>query len=148
MCVFIGASICVCICALTFVLCFLKKPNHVEIVEINHSFIKIVGPIFEELFGLYGLKSMPVFSPREPRQTGKALSPHSPKPEIPMAATAMEHDGGGVDVVTPGELLGASSSLVAGRGAYADGHSVRASVTGRRRLVAPAPDSSDQVGFS
>ena len=44
-----------------------------------------------------------------------------------MAATAMEHDGGGGggDVVTPGELLGASSSLAAGRGAYADGHSVR-----------------------
>ncbi|CAM0953029.1 unnamed protein product [Alopecurus aequalis] len=61
-----------------------------------------------------------------------------------MAATAMEHDGGGADVVTPGELLGASSSLAAGRGAYADGHSVRASVTGRRRIVAPTPGSSDQ----
>ncbi|KAM0905154.1 hypothetical protein ACQ4PT_017585 [Festuca glaucescens] len=42
-----------------------------------------------------------------------------------MAATAMEHDGGGAEVVTPGELLGASSSLTAGSGAYADGHSVR-----------------------
>ena len=66
-----------------------------------------------------------------------------------MAATAMEHDGGGGggDVVTPGELLGASSSLAAGRGTYADGHSVRASVTGRRRITPPTSDSSDQVGF-
>jgi exosome complex component CSL4 len=65
-----------------------------------------------------------------------------------MAATAMEHDGGGgAEVVTPGELLGASSSLAAGRGAYADGHSVRASVTGRRRILPPTPGSSDQVGF-
>ncbi|VAI35809.1 unnamed protein product [Triticum turgidum subsp. durum] len=61
-----------------------------------------------------------------------------------MAATAMEHDGGAEVVVTPGELLGPSSSLEAGRGAYADGRSVRASVTGRRRFVAPAPGSSDQ----
>ncbi|VAI35808.1 unnamed protein product [Triticum turgidum subsp. durum] len=44
-----------------------------------------------------------------------------------MAATAMEHDGGAEVVVTPGELLGPSSSLEAGRGAYADGRSVRAS---------------------
>ncbi|TVU27714.1 hypothetical protein EJB05_19211, partial [Eragrostis curvula] len=63
---------------------------------------------------------------------------------MPMAATAMDHDGGGGDVVTPGELLGNSSSLVAGRGAYADGRSVRASVTGRRRIVPPQPGSSDQ----
>ncbi|XP_044984432.1 exosome complex component CSL4 [Hordeum vulgare subsp. vulgare] len=61
-----------------------------------------------------------------------------------MAATAMEHDGGAEVVVTPGELLGPSSSLAAGRGAYAEGRSVRASVTGRRRFVPPAPGSSDQ----
>jgi len=68
-----------------------------------------------------------------------------------MAATAMDHDGGGGggddDVVTPGELLGNSLTLVAGRGAYAEGRSVRASVTGRRRIVPPAPGSDDQVGF-
>jgi hypothetical protein len=58
----------------------------------------------------------------------------------------MDHDGGG-DVVTPGELLGNSSSLVAGRGVYADGRSVRASVTGHRRIVPPQPGSSDQVGL-
>nr|BAJ88393.1 predicted protein [Hordeum vulgare subsp. vulgare] len=61
-----------------------------------------------------------------------------------MAATAMEHDGGAEVVVTPGELLGPSSYLAAGRGAYAEGRSVRASVTGRRRFVPPAPGSSDQ----
>ncbi|XP_039791890.1 exosome complex component CSL4-like [Panicum virgatum] len=62
-----------------------------------------------------------------------------------MAATAMDHDGGGDDdVVTPGELLGNSLTLVAGRGAYAEGRSVRASVTGRRRIVPPAPGSDDQ----
>ncbi|XP_066322912.1 uncharacterized protein [Miscanthus floridulus] len=60
-----------------------------------------------------------------------------------MASTAMDHDGGG-DVVTPGELLGNSLTLAAGRGAYADGRSVRASVTGRRRIVPPAPGSDDQ----
>jgi exosome complex component CSL4 len=64
-----------------------------------------------------------------------------------MAATAMDHDGGGGDVVTPGELLGNSLTLAAGRGAYADGRSVRASVTGRRRIVPPAPGSDDQVGL-
>lgn len=64
-------------------------------------------------------------------------------PAIPMAATAMDHDGGD-DVVTPGELLGNSLTLAAGRGAYADGRSVRASVTGRRRIVPPAPASDDQ----
>lgn len=55
----------------------------------------------------------------------------------------MDLDGGG-DVVTPGELLGNSLTLAAGRGAYAEGRSVRASVTGRRRVVPPAPGSSDQ----
>ncbi|KAJ1281606.1 hypothetical protein BS78_04G318600 [Paspalum vaginatum] len=54
----------------------------------------------------------------------------------------MDLDGGGV--VTPGELLGNSLTLAAGRGAYADGRSVRASVTGHRRIVPPAPGSSDQ----
>jgi hypothetical protein len=58
----------------------------------------------------------------------------------------MDHDGGG-DVVTPGELLGNSLTLVAGRGAYAEGRSVRASFTGHRRIVPPAPGSDDQVGF-
>nr|CAB3448321.1 unnamed protein product [Digitaria exilis] len=59
-----------------------------------------------------------------------------------MAATAMDHDGG--DMVTPGELLGNSLTLVAGRGAYTEGRSVRASVTGHRRIVPPAPGSDDQ----
>lgn len=58
----------------------------------------------------------------------------------------MDHDGGG-DVVTPGELLGNSSALLAGCGAYADGRSVRASVTGRRHIVPPQPGSSDEVGL-
>ncbi|KAL6591355.1 hypothetical protein ACP70R_049858 [Stipagrostis hirtigluma subsp. patula] len=64
---------------------------------------------------------------------------------MPMAATAMDHDGGGGggDVVTPGELLGNSLTLVAGQGSYADGRAVRASVTGRRRIV-PPPPGSDQ----
>ena len=65
------------------------------------------------------------------------------------ALRAAASDSGGAEVVvTPGERLGPSSSLEAGRGAYADGRSVRASVTGRRRFVAPAPGSSDQVGFT
>lgn len=72
------------------------------------------------------------------------LLPSSPN-QIPMAATAMDHDGG--EVVTPGELLG-NSSLLAGLGAYADGRCVRASITGHRRLVPPPPGSTDQVGFS
>ena len=79
----------------------------------------------------------------------ETLPSFAPKPRhLPMAATAMDHDGGGDDdVVTPGELLGNSLTLVAGRGAYAEGRSVRASVTGRRRIVPPAPGSDDQVGF-
>uniref|UniRef100_A0A0E0K6U5 Exosome complex component CSL4 C-terminal domain-containing protein n=1 Tax=Oryza punctata TaxID=4537 RepID=A0A0E0K6U5_ORYPU len=54
----------------------------------------------------------------------------------------MEHDGG--EVVTPGELLGNSLSLLVGRGAYADGRCVRASITGHRRLVPPPSGSTDQ----
>ncbi|KAI5002715.1 hypothetical protein ZWY2020_027365 [Hordeum vulgare] len=77
-------------------------------------------------------------------------SPHiPPNPNSqPMVATMREHDGGAEVVVTPGELLGPSSILEAGRGAYAKGRSVRASVTGRRRFVFSTPGSSDEVGFT
>uniref|UniRef100_A0A8I6XST1 Exosome complex component N-terminal domain-containing protein n=1 Tax=Hordeum vulgare subsp. vulgare TaxID=112509 RepID=A0A8I6XST1_HORVV len=61
-----------------------------------------------------------------------------------MVATMREHDGGAEVVVTPGELLCPSSILEAGRGAYAKGRSVRASVTDRRRFVFSAPGSSDE----
>jgi hypothetical protein len=46
-----------------------------------------------------------------------------------------------------GYARGNSSSLVDGRGAYADCRSVRASVTGHRRIVPPQPGSTDRVGF-
>ena len=57
----------------------------------------------------------------------ETLPSFAPKPRhLPMAATAMDHDGGGDDdVVTPGELLGNTLTLVPGRGAYAEGRSVR-----------------------
>ncbi|OAY82725.1 exosome complex component CSL4 [Ananas comosus] len=64
-----------------------------------------------------------------------------------MGAVSMVGGGDeGDDVVTPGELLGDSAHLVPGRGAYLapNGRSVRASLTGTRRLVPPPPGSSDQ----
>ncbi|XAR65813.1 hypothetical protein NMG60_11011763 [Bertholletia excelsa] len=55
-------------------------------------------------------------------------------------------DTGEEELVTPGELLGKASELKAGRGAYVAPHNnlVYASVTGRRSLIPPSPDSSDQ----
>ncbi|XP_072967011.1 uncharacterized protein [Typha angustifolia] len=49
------------------------------------------------------------------------------------------------DTVTPGELLGDSTDLVAGRGAYLapNGRSIRASLTGKPRFIPPPVDSSD-----
>ena len=53
-------------------------------------------------------------------------------------------------MVTQGEVLGRTSDVKAGRGAYAALHNntVYASLTGFRHTVPPAPDSSDLVGFS
>ncbi|KAL2325301.1 hypothetical protein Fmac_024359 [Flemingia macrophylla] len=49
-------------------------------------------------------------------------------------------------VVTPGEVLGTTSDVKAGRGAYAAPHNdtVYASLTGFRRILPPSLDSSDQ----
>ncbi|GFZ14391.1 hypothetical protein Acr_24g0005810 [Actinidia rufa] len=51
-------------------------------------------------------------------------------------------------MVTPGEVLGKASELKAGRGAYVATHNntVYASLTGRRSLNSPPPDSPDK-GF-
>ncbi|XP_058215638.1 uncharacterized protein LOC131326772 [Rhododendron vialii] len=50
------------------------------------------------------------------------------------------------ELVTPGEVLGKASELKAGRGAYVapHGNTVYAALTGRRSLIPPPPDSSDQ----
>ncbi|KAF5204217.1 Exosome complex component csl4 [Thalictrum thalictroides] len=50
------------------------------------------------------------------------------------------------EVVTPGEELGRSSNLIPGKGAYLAPHNrtVYASITGRRTLIQPSPDSPDQ----
>ncbi|WOL12921.1 exosome complex component CSL4 [Canna indica] len=60
-----------------------------------------------------------------------------------MAAVGGDGDG---ELVTPGELLGDSSKMIAGRGAYVapNGRSVRASLTGIRRVTHPQPDAADQ----
>lgn len=56
----------------------------------------------------------------------------------------MEEDGD--VVVTPGEVLGKSSDLKAGTGAYVSSqdHAVYASLTGFRRILSPPPDAPDQ----
>ncbi|GMG99883.1 hypothetical protein Nepgr_001723 [Nepenthes gracilis] len=50
------------------------------------------------------------------------------------------------EVVTPGEVLGKASELRAGKGAYVSPETnlVYASLTGRRSILSPAPDSNDQ----
>lgn len=55
----------------------------------------------------------------------------------------------GEEMVTPGEVVGRSSDVKAGRGTYAALHNntVYASLTGFRRTIPPAPDSPDQVRF-
>ncbi|KAK1290769.1 hypothetical protein QJS10_CPB18g01910 [Acorus calamus] len=52
----------------------------------------------------------------------------------------------GETLVTPGEVLGDSSDLIAGRGAYVAHHNgkIYSSLTGRRSIVPPFPGSSDQ----
>lgn len=52
----------------------------------------------------------------------------------------------GAAVVTPGEVVGDSSQLIAGRGAYLapNGRTLRASLTGSRKILPPPPGSSDQ----
>ncbi|KAK1321728.1 hypothetical protein QJS10_CPA03g00574 [Acorus calamus] len=49
-------------------------------------------------------------------------------------------------LVTPGEVLGDSSDLIAGRGAYVAHHNgkIYSSLTGRRSIMPPLPGSSDQ----
>ncbi|XP_008789464.1 exosome complex component CSL4 [Phoenix dactylifera] len=53
---------------------------------------------------------------------------------------------GGEGVVTPGEVVGESNQLIAGRGVYLapNGRTLRASLTGLRKILPPPPDSSDQ----
>ncbi|XP_059628572.1 uncharacterized protein LOC132271263 [Cornus florida] len=50
------------------------------------------------------------------------------------------------EMVTPGEVLGKASDLKAGKGTYFAPHNntVYASLTGRRSIVTPPPDSLDQ----
>nr|XP_043616672.1 exosome complex component CSL4 [Erigeron canadensis] len=51
------------------------------------------------------------------------------------------------EMVTPGEILGKGTDLIPGKGAYLsrDNHNtVYASLTGRRSLIPPPPDSPDQ----
>ncbi|KAJ6791118.1 exosome complex component CSL4 [Iris pallida] len=49
------------------------------------------------------------------------------------------------DVVTPGEVLGDATDLIAGKGAYVspNGRKIHASLTGVRRLLPPPPSSID-----
>ncbi|XP_042468675.1 exosome complex component CSL4-like [Zingiber officinale] len=60
-----------------------------------------------------------------------------------MAAVDSHGDG---DLVSPGELLGDSRDLIAGRGAYVapNGRSIRASLTGTHRVTPPQPGAPDQ----
>ncbi|XP_043697443.1 uncharacterized protein LOC122648274 [Telopea speciosissima] len=58
----------------------------------------------------------------------------------------MELEEEGEKLVTPGEVLGKSSSLIAGKGTYVAPHNhiVYASLNGRLTTIPPFPDSSDQ----
>ncbi|MCL7035978.1 hypothetical protein MKW94_023466 [Papaver nudicaule] len=47
-------------------------------------------------------------------------------------------------MVTPGEVLGYSSTLIPGKGAYLHNKTVYASLTGNRVIIPPSPDSPDQ----
>ncbi|GAB2218522.1 hypothetical protein Droror1_Dr00001749 [Drosera rotundifolia] len=60
-----------------------------------------------------------------------------------MVMEEMNHESA---MVTPGEILGKSSELRPGRGAYAvaGGNDIYASLTGRRSILTPPPDSPDQ----
>lgn len=59
----------------------------------------------------------------------------------------MEAETNGEAIVTPGEVLGKSTEVKAGRGSYLAKHNgvVYASLTGFVRTVSPSPDSTDQV---
>ncbi|KAA8538959.1 hypothetical protein F0562_025651 [Nyssa sinensis] len=58
----------------------------------------------------------------------------------------MQQTEGEKDFVTPGEVLGKASNLKAGKGTYAAPHNntVYASLTGRRSIIPPSPDSGDE----
>ncbi|KAI3907742.1 hypothetical protein MKW98_008419 [Papaver atlanticum] len=47
-------------------------------------------------------------------------------------------------MVTPGEVLGYSSTLIPGKGAYLHNKTIYASLTGRRVIIPPSSDSPDQ----
>ncbi|KAI3921270.1 hypothetical protein MKX01_001407 [Papaver californicum] len=47
-------------------------------------------------------------------------------------------------MVTPGEVLGYSSTLIPGTGAYLHNKTIYASLTGRRVIIPPSSDSPDQ----
>ncbi|KAJ4753560.1 Exosome complex component CSL4 [Rhynchospora pubera] len=51
----------------------------------------------------------------------------------------------GDDVVTPGEFLGEATEFIAGKGAYIspNGRSIRACLTGRRKVTTAPPGSDD-----
>lgn len=55
--------------------------------------------------------------------------------------------GAAEEMVTPGEVVGKTSDVKAGRGTYAAVHNntVYASLTGFRHTIPPATDSPDQV---
>lgn len=59
----------------------------------------------------------------------------------------MQERVGEEDMVTPGEVLGKGTELKPGKGTYLSPHNntVYASLTGRRSLLPPLPESPDQV---
>ncbi|CAD5190404.1 uncharacterized protein LOC135582985 isoform X2 [Musa acuminata AAA Group] len=63
-----------------------------------------------------------------------------------MSSMAAGGGEGEDELVTPGELLGDSSGLIAGTGAYVapNGRSIRASLAGIRRITPPQSDAADQ----
>ncbi|RWW29369.1 hypothetical protein BHE74_00002471 [Ensete ventricosum] len=64
-----------------------------------------------------------------------------------MSSMAAGGGEGEDELFTPGELLGDTSGLIAGTGAYVapNGRSIRASLAGIRRIIPPQPDAADQV---
>nr|GEZ99475.1 exosome complex component CSL4 [Tanacetum cinerariifolium] len=50
------------------------------------------------------------------------------------------------EMVTPGEVLGNSTHIKPGKGAYLsrDTNTVYTSITGRRSVIPPSPESSEQ----
>lgn len=78
---------------------------------------------------------------------GESCEPSTAAAYFERERERMEEAGREKEVVTPGEVLGKASDLMAGRGAYVAPHNnlVYASLTGFRRIVSPPPDSPDQV---